>query len=353
MTADDTWAWLRETTSRLSWVHGNVGSQSPTSPAGALEIYWRLPYPAPTARPTRTNTRPRRICVTLWSPPSDTADSTGILTMKEDSELSDFDICAFNQLLNFHIGKNLGKAANVFFMPAGAWDFIKCGAFAESEAEKCLDMARLNQQYFPYLQKVSHLRAICLPIYIPPPRSSSAGHAEQSKKQRLVGHWTGAVIMPHERIVVYLDSLDGSPPVGLEQKLSTFVSHIFGAPIDGSDSNMPFRMELASAKNGEIPEQTNAYDCAIFMLTNMFSCAMKKVWGVEQLKYSEAECPAIRRIVVHSLLTSSCPPGWWFRLPVRENSPTRSWQDEQSIPDFDMEVIRAAYQSVMRVRRNC
>ena len=338
-TADDTWAWLQEATSRLSWVHGNFGSRSMTSPVpSALEIYWRLPYTTAAGR-----SRPRRICVTLWSPPSDTADSTGILAMKDDSELSDFEVSSFGQLLDFHIGKKLGKDANVFFMSTGAWPLIESGSFAQSEADKCFDVARLNQQYFPDLRKVSELRAICLPIYSPPPRSSSAQNRNGSNKQRVVGHWTGAVIMPHERTVVYLDSLDGRPPAGLAQKLTAFISHVFAAADDGSDtrSSMPFQLEVVSAKNGDIPVQTNAYDCGLFMLTNMLGCAMKRVWGVEQLKYSQEDCPAIRRMLVHSLITSACPPGWWFRLPERQNDPTSNdegREDKQSIPDFDMEV---------------
>lgn len=102
-------------------------------------------------------------------------------------------------------------------------------------------------------------------------------------------HWTFMLIRPKRRELAYVDSMGGSGHQRIETALK-FIQVFLGAD--------RWNAEEWAAIKLKIPQQSNGYDCGVFVITN----AMYLALGLDPMAYSESDMPLQRRRIAAALL---------------------------------------------------
>jgi hypothetical protein len=240
-------------------------------------------------------------------------------------------------LMNAIMG-SLHPYANIVFMDPGnnyAFDSTPTSSKA-TNAFKSLRLEKL-QLFYPALRAQSELKVICFPIFIQPRSQSST-----------VGHWVGVIAVPQQRRLLYLDSFHAchpefAMPAGLQEQLSRFLDSILTS--DPEAVVAPYGLDIVAGDIGTNPLQTNGYDCAIFMLTNLLNFSMHHACGADLMRYSQADAPHLRNHFVRTLLTARPPPHLMASLSLPTNqiqnrdieSLSRCIGDEHLLPSLQTE----------------
>ena len=211
----------------------------------------------------------------------------GLLSMGSESLLCDSIVTAFGQLLN----ANLGIAgANIICLDGGVWKEICNGSFGNQEGVNSLSLRRLKF-FYPGMKSISELRGVLIPWFHEPAPGSH------------VGHWTGVVIFPLSKQIVYTDSFHSPPPSGMLAQLTEFLSHV------GLGTH--YHLECVAEDRTFSPQQQNGYDCGLFMFLDMISAARHRVLGMPLIRHgSEDLCLKLRKVMAFALLTAQALPGW-------------------------------------------
>ena len=276
------------------------------------------------------------------SPPCDIAEtSRGILSLTTDSLLSATEVQAFSQFLNHAVHPPATSSGGIFFAGPLAWKrLVQC---ASGDVPAAAFPSRVSPE----------VAAICMPIFHPPAGQASSG----------VGHWTGVILLPMRREILYLDSLAHyagcyPPPADLARVLTWYAKSVLHGDFGPED----FRVTCVGHST-TMPMQTNHYDCGIFMFYNFISHALHYVCEAPLITYQESDCLKMRKQIVHCCITGAPLPSWLVpsqhRGLVDPPCPAPSWgadgidecpqqnnveqnrgqRNEDEEPHFDIQVI--------------
>ena len=97
------------------------------------------------------------------------------------------------------------------------------------------------------------------------------------------------------------------PPACMAKVLSRYARAVLSCSQDLRDNDF----QVTCVKNSPtMPEQTNGYDCGIFMFYNFISHALHYACGAPLIHYQQSDCHSLRKHLVHCCITGAPLPSW-------------------------------------------